>query len=361
MEPRLIARLFTELFESGRLAPDVTVVWHSGEPLVLPPSYYDDAIGLILQLKEKFASDNVSIKFDIQTNGVLIDDDWCRFFKRHEGRLHLGVSCDGPSDLHDAYRLNWNGRDTHRQTVRGMELLHRNGIKYKVIAVVTRKTLDEPEKFYKFFYDRRDHLSGFHFNILADSGSSDPDLAYSADDSAAYYSFFRRLLKLNREIDNAGHEFEIVNFSQGIARILASKSLAAPRFFDETSAPLRSLNVDVHGNVTSFYAGLSIDVLRDAYGDGNGLSLGNIFEMSIEDMARSDKLRRIMADFALSSRSCETWCEYFSVCSGGFDIAKKQSFGTFEACETVECLIHVKTLVDALLDDIGEYLGIKPS
>ena len=64
----------------------------------------------------------------------------------------MGVSCDGPRDLHDPYRLNWNGRTTHLQTVRSMDLLRRNGIKYKIIAVVNRKTLRQPEAFYNFFF-----------------------------------------------------------------------------------------------------------------------------------------------------------------------------------------------------------------
>lgn len=355
MDAGLIERLFTELFESGRLSPEVTVLWHSGEPLTLPPSYYDETIAIILELGHRLAP-GVSLKFGIQTNGVLINDDWCRFFKRHEGRLDVGVSCDGPNDLHDLYRLNWNGRTTHTQTLRGMDLLSRNGIKYKIIAVVTRNTLRQPEKFYDFFFDRREHLSGFHFNILAEGQSSDLNLAYSADDRSAYYSFYRRLLELNRATTDAGQEFEILNFSQGFARIFASQRAGAPRFVEETSAPLKSISVDARGNVTTFYAGLSIEVLREAYGDGEGLSLGNIFETSFEDMVRSDKLHRIMQDFALSTRSCEASCEYFSVCSGGFEILKKKSFGTFEACETVECLIHVKTLIDALLDDVGDHV-----
>jgi uncharacterized protein len=361
MEPKLIERFFTQLFESGRLAPEVTVLWHSGEPLTLPPSYYDEAISLILAIRDRLSSNDISLRFGIQTNGVLIDEDWCRFFKRHEERLDLGVSCDGPSDLHDLYRLNWNDRATHRQAVRGMDLLHKNGIKYKIIAVVTRDTLRQPEAFYNFFCDRREHLSGFHFNILADGNSSNPNLAYSADDRSAYYTFYRRILELNRETHDAGHEFDILNLSQGVARILASRGAGAPRFFEDASAPLKALNLDARGNVTTFYAGLSVDSLRDVYGDGEGLSLGNISAMSFEEMIRSEKLQRMMQDFALSTRACEASCEYFSVCSGGFDILKRQSLGTFEACETVECLIHVKTLVDALLDDIGDHLELQTS
>jgi uncharacterized protein len=361
MEPKLIERLFTQLFASELLAPEVTVIWHSGEPLTLPPSYYDEAIELILRLRDTLSSDPVCVKFDMQTNGTLIDDGWCQFFKRHKDRLVLGVSCDGPSELHDLFRLNWAGRATHSQTIRGMDLLQDNGLKYKMIGVVTGETLRQPELFYKFFFDRREYLSAFHFNILAAGESDDPALSYSADDRSAYYAFYRRMLELNRETQAAGHDFEVLNFSQGTARILASKHTDAPGYLDEAIAPLKSLNVDTLGNVTTFYAGLSVDVLRDAYGDGIGLSLGNIFDVSFADMAGSDKLQRILRDFALSTRTCEAACGYFSVCSGGFEITKKKSFGTFEVSETAECVIHVKTLVDALLDDIDEYLELQPA
>jgi len=361
MEPRLIDRLFTDVFSSGLSSPQVKVVWHSGEPLTLPPSYYDEAIDLILSLRDRLAPNSVSVRFGIQTNASLIDDNWCHFFKRHEQRLDLGVSCDGPIEMHDAFRINWNGRPSHGLAIRGMDLLAKYGIKYKIIAVVTRKTLLDPEAFYNFFFDRRRQLSGFHFNVLAEGASSDIDLAYSAEDRSAYYSFYRRLLELNQAKRDSGAEFEILNFSQGVARLLATNTPGAPIAFDESTAPLKSLSVDAKGNVTTFYAGLSIDVLRDEYGDGKGLSLGNIFEMSLDDMARSHKLQRMMKDFALSRRACEAACQYFSVCTGGFEIVKKKSLGSFDVAETPECVIHVKALVDALLDDISKYLESQPS
>jgi uncharacterized protein len=356
MDPHLTGRMFTQLFESRRLAPEVMVIWHSGEPLTLPPSYYDEAIGGILSLQEKSGANDTVLTFGIQTNGVLIDDDWCRFFKRHEKHLDLGVSCDGPNELHDLYRVNWNDRTTHLQTVRGMDLLASYGIKYKIIAVVTGRTLSQPDEFFRFFFDRREQLSGFHFNIVADGKSPHPGLAYSALDRSSYYAFYKRLIELNREVQAAGHEFDIVNFSQGISRILALHDEGAPVFYDQGTAPLKSISLDAHGNVTTFYAGLAIDVLPDAYGDGKGLSLGNILDTTFEDMVESDKLQRIMRDFAISRHACQASCEYFSVCSGGYEILKKQSFGTFDAAETDECVIHVKTLVDALLDDINHHL-----
>ncbi len=186
MGPVLIERFFAQLFQSGRLAPAATVLWHSGEPLTLPPTYYDDAIEQILRLKRALGPEGTSLRFGIQTNGVLIDDNWRRLFERHAHHLDIGISCDGPEDLHDLFRVNWNGRATHRQTLRGMDLLHESGIKYKLIAVVTRHTLRQPDRFYEFFFERREQLLGFHFNVPADSRSTNPDIAYSADDRAAF-------------------------------------------------------------------------------------------------------------------------------------------------------------------------------
>jgi len=357
MDSKLIERLFSELFASGRLAPQVTVVWHSGEPLTLPPSYYDQAIDLILGLKSALVGDRISVKFDIQTNGVLIDESWCELFERHRDSLAVGISCDGPAELHDSYRRSWSDRPTHSRTTQGMNLLQQHGIKYKVIAVVSNKTLSQADAFFQFFQERSEHLSGFHFNILAQAGANDPGLRYSAEDRGRYYAFYRRLLELSRRAEEPVGGLKIQNFSQALARIVASQAPDAPSYLEETSAPLKALNVDARGNVTTFYAGLSVEVLPELYGDGKGLCLGNIFEISLEEMVRSAKLERIRRDFEVSTRSCKASCEYFRVCSGGFELTKKQTLGTFEACETDECVIHVKTLVDAVLDDLGEHLA----
>lgn len=353
MDTALIDHFFTDLFQSDLAGPELTILWHSGEPLTLPPSYYDNAIARILKLKDDFVSHDITIGFGIQTNGVLINDAWCDFFARHVSHLEIGVSCDGPDDLHDLFRKHWNGRSTHMQTIQGMDLLSRHGIKYKLIAVVNRQTLQEPERFYEFFFERREQLSGFHFNVLADSNSSNPDLSYSREDRASYYSFYRRLLALCRATNEP---FEILNFTQGAARILGPKQPQGRSFFEQATAPIRALNVDVRGNITTFYAGLSVETLQDTYGDGRGLSLGNIFDTSLTEMARSKKLQRMMEDFDLSKGACQKSCEYFSVCPGGFDILKKQALGSFESSETVECVIHVKALVDALLDDIQDHV-----
>jgi uncharacterized protein len=362
MPPELIDRIFSELFAFGRLAPDVAVIWHLGEPLTLPPEYYDDAIARILRQRDVSAPGRVNVRFEIQTNGVHIDEAWCAFFRRHATHLDLGVSCDGPPAMHDAFRLNWSGRATHARTWRGMDLLARHGIRYRVIAVVTERTLADPEGFLDFFHQRREHLAGFHFNILAAGSTGDsPELRYGPADRARYYQFYRRLLDLDRAAQQAGGGLSIQNFTQGLARVLAARSDRTISYAEEGSAPLRSLNVDALGNVTTFYAGLAPEAHRDHYGDGRGLCLGNILERPLEDMIRSPKLRAIMDDFARSRQACRRDCAYFDVCPGGFELTKLATYGRFDTSETPECVIHVQTLVDALLDDVAAHLAERES
>ncbi len=351
----LLRRLFEDLFAGEHLGGDVTVVWHSGEPLSLPPSYYDEAMGLILSIGERSAKD-ISVRFRIQTNGVLINEQWCDLFSRWRGVLGVGISCDGPAALHDAYRVNWNGGPTHEKTVRGMDLLQAHGIPYKLIAVVTPQTLAHPRAFLEFFLARRQFLSDFHFNILAEADCVDPRFAYSTNDRDAYYAFYRALLELLREAEHAGQPFKVQNFSQTMARILAAEGKDGLGHHRHASAPLKSISVDAQGNITTFYAGLAITTLKDLYGDGRGLSIGNIHESSFDGMLRTGKLDRIIRDFRVSEQACERACPYFAICPGGYELTKQVTLGTFDASETTECKIHVQTLVDALLDDLDSHI-----
>lgn len=355
MGRELIDRIFTELFTSGLAGEDIMVVWHSGEPLTLPISYYENAIAQIEGLRAKHAEKAVRVVYDIQTNGVRIDEDWCVFFKRHEHHLKIGISCDGPDSMHDSYRVNWGGRATHSKTLRGMRLLSEHGIKYKIIAVVTDKTLADPEAFYAFFNERRDDMSGFHFNILASAEGNDAALSYGAVDKQKYYDFYRSLLACSTA-SGPGEKLRIQNFSQGLSRILNTEGLDDHSYMDQCSRPLKALSVDARGFVTTFYAGLSINTLPDEYGDGIGFAIGNIMKTGLAAMAQSDKLQRITDDFAKSNDHCARNCEYAPVCSGGFEITQRTVNGSFASGETPECIIHVKALTDALLDDLDEWI-----
>jgi uncharacterized protein len=190
---------------------------------------------------------------------------------------------------------------------------------------------------------------------MSEVNSGNSTLHYDENEARLHYLFIRDILKILRNKRDAGERFKVRNFAQFYAKIFAPENLRRGNNGTETSFPFRTLNIDMDGNVTTFHAGLYIDVLKDAYGDGFGLGIGNIRHQTLEEIAGSSKFARIIRDFQASQAACERECAYSALCSGGYEIAKKKRFGTFVASETPECRIHVKTFADALLDDLDEF------
>lgn len=127
--------------------PATTFSWHGGEPTVLGLDYFRRIVAF--QRKHRPAGRRV---FNgLQTNGVLIDAGWCRFF-RDEG-FAVGLSIDGPAPLHDAYRVTRGGAPTHRQAVRAFELLRRHGVPCDVLCAVHNRNVGHPVQVYRFFRD----------------------------------------------------------------------------------------------------------------------------------------------------------------------------------------------------------------
>ena len=128
-------------------APDSTVnfFWHGGEPTLLGIDYFRR----IVELEDRHLRPGMTVTNGIQTNGIFIDEDWCRFFAA-EG-FSVGISIDGPSALHDAYRRTRDGKTTHRQVMQAYRLLRRHGVPVDILCVVHDRNVREPAAVYRFF------------------------------------------------------------------------------------------------------------------------------------------------------------------------------------------------------------------
>ncbi len=111
-----------------------------------PISFYKKAI----ELQKKYANGR-NIDNSIQTNGTLLNDDWCKFFK--ENNFLVGISIDGPKDFHDEYRRDKMGRPSFHRVMKGIELLKKHGVEFNCMAVVNDYNVDYPLEFYNFFKD----------------------------------------------------------------------------------------------------------------------------------------------------------------------------------------------------------------
>lgn len=123
--------------------PEVTFVWHGGEPLMAGIEYYRKAI----EFQRKYASGK-GIVNSLQTNGLLMNADWARFF--HINKFLIGLSVDGPRDIHDAYRVNKAGRPSFDKVMAAVSLMKQYGVEYNTLSVVTNLSEGRGAEVYRF-------------------------------------------------------------------------------------------------------------------------------------------------------------------------------------------------------------------
>lgn len=133
----------------------ITFSWHGGEPTVVGLEYFRK----IVALQRKHQSSGRRILNGIQTNGVLLDEGWCRFFKA-EG-FGVGLSIDGPAEMHDRYRVTRRQEPTHTQTIRAFELLRRHGVPCDILCAVHDQNVQHPIRLYRFFKELGAQYLGF--------------------------------------------------------------------------------------------------------------------------------------------------------------------------------------------------------
>lgn len=143
MSDELLEKFIKEYIESQTM-PQVLFTWHGGETLMRPLSFYQK----VMELQRKYARGR-TIDNCIQTNGTLLNDEWCRFF--HDNNWLVGVSIDGPQEFHDEYRKNKQGKPSFMKVMQGINLLNKHRVEWNALAVVNDFNADYPLNFYHFF------------------------------------------------------------------------------------------------------------------------------------------------------------------------------------------------------------------
>ncbi len=131
--------------------PVVNFAWQGGEPTLLGVDYFRN----LVQIQKKYA-DGKQIANAFQTNGVLLNDAWAEFFLEYQ--FLIGISIDGPRELHDAYRVDKGGQPTFDRVMRGIETLQRHKVDFNTLTTVHRANADSPLEVYRFL---RDNGSGY--------------------------------------------------------------------------------------------------------------------------------------------------------------------------------------------------------
>ena len=152
MSDEVLESYIVQLIESHS-SNTVTVTWQGGEPTLMGVDFYRRAIAF----QQKHARPGMTFENSMQTNGTLLTDEWCEFFR--ENNFLVGISMDGPGELHDAYRVNRKGKSTFDSVMRGLRLLQKHKVDYNIgrkdteLVSVNRLNADFPLEIYRFFRD----------------------------------------------------------------------------------------------------------------------------------------------------------------------------------------------------------------
>ena len=135
--------------------PVIRFSWHGGEPTVLGLDYFRK----IVEVQKKYKDPKRPIVNGIQTNGTLLTEEWCRFLAKEA--FSIGLSLDGPQEMHDQYRLTKDGKPTHKQAMRGYNRLRQQGMTPDILCVVNAHNVQYPLQVYRFFKQIKARYIGF--------------------------------------------------------------------------------------------------------------------------------------------------------------------------------------------------------
>jgi uncharacterized protein len=310
------------LRDDGLAGPELTVVWHAGEPLVLPRAFYADAFEAVA---EELGS-ATAVTHAMQTNATRIDDDWCRFFRRHG--VAVGVSVDGPAHLHDAHRRTRRGRGTHAAVVQGMRRLRAHGVPFHAIAVVGRQALAEADAFFDWFEGEGVHELGCNF----DEAEGAHTRSSLAGHEAAHAAFLQRLLE--RSLAGGGRLVvrELAEALQRLQHGVADNAQVLP---------LALVTVAVNGDFGTFSP--------EFVGQREDFTIGNVHEVGYRDSLRGEPFLRLWRGVQAGVRACERTCAQFAYCGGGSPVNKLYENGRLDSTETLYCRTMIQRPFEAVL------------
>ncbi|NJL10912.1 MAG: GRRM system radical SAM/SPASM domain protein [Richelia sp. RM1_1_1] len=337
----LLEPIFRNLFSSPYLKSEFTIIWHAGEPLTVPPSFYESAFEIINDLSLRFNVNQYPFIHSIQTNGTLINQAWCDLIKKHD--IKIGVSLDGPAFLHDAHRQTRKGLGTHASVMRGISFLKKNNINFSVIAVLTQESLKYPDEIFQFFVENQ--ITKVGFNVEEIEGSNQSSSLSESGSEEKYYMFMQRLYEL---VHHSEKTIEVREFERTKGVILHGNDITVGQFH-----PFSIINIDHKGNFMTYSPEL-LSMSSPEYGD---FILGNVMNNSFESVCETEKFKKINGDIQAGVDLCRKTCEYFSLCGGGSPGNKYFENGSFRSSETMYCRYTLKILADIVLADIEQSLS----
>lgn len=345
MDHAVLEKVMDKVWSSGLVMSPFSLLWHAGEPLAVPISWYEKAFEII----HRYPKAKEYVIHSVQTNGTLINDKWCDFLKEHE--VEVGLSLDGPREIHDHHRKTRKGEGTFDKAMRGMECLKRNNVPFGVVSVISDISVDHPDEIYEFY---REHgITGIGFNIEEVEGANESS-SLGKDGGLDRIRAFLKQFYLRNKAD--GFPLNVREFQNAERNILEPGWCSRPDgdYYNQEADPFGMVNVDCFGNFSSF----SPELLGQPTEKYGSFTFGNLLSGTIFDATVNEAFQHVLADIEAGNRKCAETCQFYQYCGGASPSNKYYENGSFDSTETHQCRSTVQMPMEIILEDLENDLGI---
>jgi len=285
-----------QLLEAHQVS-QVTIAWQGGEPTLMGIDFYRRSV----ELQKRYAKPGTRVENTFQTNGILLNNEWCQFF--HENNFLIGLSLDGPKELHDAYRKDKGTHGTFDRVVAAARLLQTHKVEFNILCTVNSKNSNHPLDVYRFFRDElRAHYIQFVPIVERDNETGYQEGSEVTDRSVQPEQFGRFLIEIFDEwVDKDVGNIFVLNFDGALAGWLGMAG-----------------TVCIFGPTCGL--GMALEHTGDLYSCDHFVEpnyfLGNILKTPMIDLVASEKQRRFGQGKKDSlPRYCRE-CEVLHICNG---------------------------------------------
>jgi uncharacterized protein len=269
--------------------PQSVFAFQGGEPTLAGLAFFEK----LVKLQQQYGRGGQMVSNSLQTNAVLLDQNWCDLFKSYEWLL--GVSLDGPEDVNDRFRFNKEGRGTWKRVMQSVELLKKNRVEFNILCVLSQANVERPKELYKFY--RSIGIDNMQFIPLAEFDAEGRPLPFTITPE----QYGRFLCEV----------FELWWPERRKVRIRVFDNIA------EALAGQKPGNCTMHETCDSYvvveYNG---DVYPCDFFVESNWKLGNITLDSWAEIGRRARRYSFASKKTLAHPECQA-CEYQSICHGG--------------------------------------------
>lgn len=311
--------VITRAFEAAKR--QITFAFQGGEPTLAGLDFFKNWV----RITQKHNTKNLPVHFAIQTNGMVIDQEWAKFF--YDNQFLVGISLDGPKETHDHYRILTDGTGSYKQVMQAIAWLKKEKAAFNILSVVNQTVAKHPTKVYNFF--KKQGFKYLQFIPCLDElgqvqGTNPPSVT-----SDRYGQFLIQLFDLWYRDWKVGNPVSIRMFDNVLQILLTGR----PESCDMNGHCTVNAVVEADGSVypCDFY-------VTDSW------KLGNLHESSLAELSQIPLATAFVQESLHTDPTCET-CPHYRVCRGGCKRHKEPKInGKYES--NIFCEAY-KTFYDA--------------